>query len=186
MRAAILVVLVVTLLVGGYIWQNKDSKAPTQEEETQNQIYENTDYGVSLTYPDSYVLEERELGTGERWHHNITIMDREAAANILQNGEGPPSITIDIVQNDLDGLSVSDWINNDSRSNFKLLLDGTHTSAIVAGKEATRYAWDGLYRGESVVFEHKGNIIMASVSSFEPTDKIYADFGGILSSFQLK
>lgn len=184
MRIVVLIVLLAVLLVGGYLWQNRGTKEVPIVEET-TQVYTSTSYGFSFTYPNTYVLEERELGSGERFHHNITLIDREAGANIPQNGEGPPSITIDVIQNDIDGLSVTEWVNNDSRSNFKLSPDSVLASTTVADREAVRYTWDGLYRGESVVFEHNGSIIMVSVSLFEPADTIRSNFAEILSSFQV-
>lgn len=51
--------------------------------------------------------------------------------------------------------------------------------------EALTYVWDGLHRGESVVFAHKDNIIMVSVSSFSSDDQIRKDTAQILSAVNL-
>ena len=147
--------------------------------------YESAEHGISFSYPDIYVLDEREAGNGEREHHVIVLMDKEAAATLPQNGEGPPTITVDIFQNNLDKLAIAEWIENDSRSNFKLSPDGVLASTTVAGTEALLYAWDGLYRGNSIVFAHKDNIVMLSVAYLSPNDAIVSDFASVVASFEL-
>lgn len=185
MRTAILIVLAATLLVGGYLWQNRSVESPVTEGRGE-QTYTNETYGISFTYPGTYVLEERDVGNSERWHHVITLMDREAAANIPQNGEGPTAITIDFIQNDINTLSIGDWVANDSRSNFKLSPDGELIHTTIAGKEALTYTWDGLYRGQSIVFAHKNAIVMISVTHLSLSDQIRVDFSNFLSSLRLQ
>jgi len=179
-------IVVLLVLVGGYVFISKGNETltPTPVPQDTSKIYSSVDYGISFTYPETYVLTERALGNGERSHHNITLMDREAAANIPQNGEGPTAITIDFIQNDIEKLSVRDWINNDSRSNFKLSPDGELISTTIAGKEALTYTWDGLYRGQSIVFAHKDAIVMYSVTYMTPGDKIVSDSIEIFESIQ--
>lgn len=148
-------------------------------------VYQNEAYGISFKYPDTYVLQEREVGNGERAHYAVVLIDRVALANIPEAGEGPPTITIDIFQNNLDKQSVEGWIQNTSESNFKISLDRTLTPTSVGGASAQKYTWDGLYRGDSVVFAHRENIVMASVMYPTPRDQIRADFFDILSSITL-
>lgn len=183
MRITVLVVLFAILIVGGYLWQNRGERGMPIAVDTE-QTYQSAEYGISFTYPDSYVLEERELGTGERFHHNVTLMDREAAANIPQNGEGPTTITVDFIQNNIEKLSIEDWIRNDSRSNFKLSPDGELVATTMGEKEALTYIWDGLYRGQSIVFAHKETIVMYSVTYMTSDDEIVFDSIGIFESIQ--
>lgn len=179
-------IVVLLILIGGYvfIFKGNETSAPTLAPQDTSKIYSNADYGISFTYPETYVLTERALGNGERFHHNITLMDREAAANISQNGEGPTAITIDFIQNDIEKLSIKDWINNDSRSNFKLSPDGELISTTIAGKEALTYTWDGLYRGHSIVFTHKDAIVMYSVTYMTLDDHIVSDSIDIFESIE--
>src|SRR3989344_6700610 len=100
-KVAVTLVLLTLIVVGAYFFYTAPADAPTVPVDT-GEIYTNTKHGISFTYPNTYVLEEREVGNGERWHDNVTLMDREAAVNIPQNGEGPPTITIDFFQNNLD------------------------------------------------------------------------------------
>lgn len=152
----------------------------------QTQTYENAAYGIRFSYPNSYVISEREEGTGERAHHVIVLMDKEDAANIPQNGEGPTTINIDIFGNGVDKLPVTQWINNTSSSNFKLSPDQVLASTTVAGTEGLSYIWDGLYRGESTVIAHKSDIIMFSVTYMDSTDAIRDDYRALLASVSLQ
>lgn len=154
------------------------------------EMYENAIYDISFAYPSTYALQEREVGDGHRYHYSITLIDKETLANVPQNGEGPPSITIDIFQNNLDKLSIEDWVRGTSFSNFKLSPDGRLASSTVANAPALSYTWDGLYRGESVVFAHPGaagkdNIIMLSVTSLTHEDSIRSNFAMLLASISL-
>ena len=171
--------IILAILFAGYFLYTGQATEPDG-----GKTYANASYGISFAYPDTYVLEEREVGNAERYHFAITLMDRIASENIPQNGEGPTSITIDIFQNNLDKLSTEAWVKGNSNSNFKLSADGLLTSTTVAGREALHYTWDGLYRGESTVFAHKDNIVMLSVTYLSPTDTIVSNFANVLASFQ--
>ncbi len=160
----------------GYSWMPEPSAL----------MYTNERYGLSLSYPDSYTLQEREVGNGERGHYSITIIDTVALANLPEAGEGPPSITIDIYQNDLDKLTVEQWIRNTSASNFKLSPDEVLIPNSVAGVEGLYYRWDGLYPGESIVIAHKGNIVVFSATHLSPDDQIRQDFNRLLGSVVLQ
>ena len=153
--------------------------------ESNSSVYMNDTYDISFEYPDTYELQEREVGNGERYRYAITLIDKEALANIPQNGEGPPAINVEIFQNNLDKLSVETWVRGTNFSNFKLSPDGTLTVGTVAGTPALSYIWDGLYRGRSVVVAHKGNIIMLSVQWLTEEDAIIKDFADLLTSFDL-
>ncbi len=147
--------------------------------------YENAQYGITFSYPDSYSIDGREVGNGERGHFAITLIAKKDKARVPTGGEGPPAITIDIYQNNLDKLSVENWIRNTSASNFKLSLNGKLTPIVAAGVKGFYYQWDGLYRGESTVIAHEGNILVFTATYLDAGDQIRTDFGQILSSVVL-
>lgn len=147
--------------------------------------YSNPTYGLSFEHGDSYELKERELGDEHRWHYSITLIDKAALAVMPENGEGPLAITIDVYQNDLDHQSAEEWIRNTNDSNYKLSPDGLIGSTTIAGVSALSYQWDGLYRGESIVFVHADAIVMASVTWISETDTIRDDFETVLNSLRL-
>lgn len=140
-------------------------------------------HGLSFKYSDAYELTEKELGNAERKHYAITLI-RKTDLPPPQNGEGPPSISIDVFQNDLDTMTLHQWLTGTNDSNFKL-SDGSYASTTVDGKEAIRYHWSGLYEADSVAFLHKNNIILISGMYLDTTDAIRKDFQNVLASVQL-
>jgi hypothetical protein len=174
-------VFLIILGVGVYVFMS----APWQRPAPPPSTYLSSIYGISFSYPETYALQEREVGNGERYHYVITLIDKDALANVPVDGEGPPAISIDIYQNNLDKQKAEEWIRGSGFSNFKLSPDGAIRTTTAAGVPAYSYTWDGLYRGESVVFAHKGNIIMASVSYLSAEDAIRSDFSNILASLAL-
>ena len=178
MKALVVILLVLVALGGGYFWYTGQPSGTSGDVAT----YTNAGYGISFTYPNTYALQEREVGNAERYHYAIVLTDKKALANIPQNGEGPTAIVMDVFQNSLDQLSVEEWIRGSNSSNFKLSPNDVLTPKTVAGAPAFSYVVDGLYRNDVVVFAHKGNIVMLSVSYFSSQDQIRADFAGVLSS----
>lgn len=147
--------------------------------------YISSKYGIAFSYADTYTLQERELGNAERWHHSIVLVDKEWLANIPVGGEGPPAIGIDIYQNNLDQLSLEEWVRGTSFSNFKLSVDGKLSLSTVGSAKAFYYQWDGLYRGESYVATHSGNIVVFSATYNTEDDQIRKDFREVLRSVSL-
>lgn len=143
--------------------------------------YESAEYGISFSYPETYALEERDA----EGRHTIVLADKAALAAAPQNGEGPTAITFDIIQN-TDNLAPSAWVKANPASNYQLSPDGTLASSTRDGAEAVAYVWDGLYRGESYVFSHGKDIVMATVTMLEPSDRIKKDFEAILRTLVLQ
>ena len=149
--------------------------------------YASSTYGIRFTYPDTYVLSERDEGNAaERTHHVIVLTDRSALSLTPENGEGPPTITIAVFGNAHERLTPESWIKNVSASNFKLSPDNTLATTTIASSTAYTYTWDGLYRGESAVLTHGSDIIMLSVTSLDSADRIRDDFIDMLSTFTLQ
>lgn len=147
--------------------------------------YQSDEYDISFRYPETYALSEHDV----EGRHTIVLVDKEAlAAASLSNqnpGEGPTTITFDVIDNS-ENLAPSAWVKADSASNFQLSPDGTLASSTRDGAEAVAYVWDGLYRGESYVFDHGSRLVMATVTMLEPTDTIKKDFERILRSLVLQ
>ncbi|MES2437056.1 MAG: hypothetical protein V4519_03510 [Patescibacteria group bacterium] len=145
--------------------------------------YQNIEHSIGFVYPSTYTLTQKELGNAERKHLRITLV---SDTTVRENSEGPTSINFDIYQNNLDKQTIASWVKNYSESNFKQsVVEGKYASTTVAGKEAITYTWDGLYQGDSYVFAHATNIIMASVTYLTPEDTIKKDFETILSNLKL-
>lgn len=189
LRSFALLAVLAIIVAAIYLILKPGDESPAIGENEQEliaeQTYENATLGISFVYPQEYELAERDLGTGERSHHVITLTHTSATTTAVENGEGPPSITLDIFEDTIDALSIERWIKNTAASNFKLSVDGVLSTTTVAGKLGLTYTWDGLYRGETTVIEHGGNVLMFSVSFIDSADTIRDDFQALLESVHL-
>lgn len=188
--------LIIIVALGGigsafFAWKEKQNTPtlPPVFEPVNAKEYRSDVYGIAFAYPHDYFLDEYEMGDAHRARHSIVLSEDNETNRAIREGrmmetEGTPSITIDIYQNNLDKQTTEEWVTGSAYSNFKL-GDGTFESVTVAGVSALHYFWDGLYRGESLVFAHKGNIIMLSGTYLEPADRIRGDFGAVVQSFRL-
>ncbi len=147
--------------------------------EIAGKTYENGTFGISFAYPEGYVLNEAARADG---HHGIVLL-RMQDSEIPVNGEGPPSISVDIRPSN--EQTLSGWIRNAPESNFALSPDGTTSPTTVGGTEALSYRWSGLYEGETTAFLHEGNVIAVSVAWLAPEDPQVGAYRALLASFTL-
>lgn len=149
--------------------------------------YSNAEYGISFAYPAEYRLDERDTGNGERKRREITLIHKDDYESLTrgERSEGPTAITIELFQNDIDKMTVRDFVTKTGGSNFKLSPDGTLSSTTAAGAPALAFRWSGLYEGRSIAFEHRGWIIVASVTYMSPDDAIVAAFESLMGSMTL-
>lgn len=171
------------LLIGGvgayFFLSGDEARTPNSGD----QRYENKKFGISFSYPNGYVLEEREIGSGEREHYAITLM-RQADLPLPKDGEGPPTISIDVFQNNLDRLTLMQWLTETSYSNFKL-SGGRYAETTVGGTSAVFFHWSGLYEGNTVAFLHGDVVVAISGTYLAPGDPIALDFEEVLASVRL-
>mgnify|MGYP003393220201 CR=1 FL=1 len=188
MNKIYMVLILAILLIGGFyiLMRNGTPVAIVPETETaQSQSYSNPTYGIAFEYPLTYVLSERDIGgTGERLHHVITLM-RKADLPAPENGEGPPSITFEMFQNNLDNLTTEGWIRGSSKSNFKLSSEGVLASTTIDSKPALSYRWSGLYEGTTIALAQANWIYAFSVTYLEPGADIVQDFVAIRDSVRI-
>jgi hypothetical protein len=178
MRYWIAGAIVVLAVVAGSLLYRDMSKAAAP-----GKTYASAAYGISFSYPDTYTLQERDISDAPA-HHSITLVDSGDRAATPEGGEGPTAITFDVYP--ADGKDTETWIESTKASNFDLSVDKEMRDAVVGGAPAVAYTWDGLYRGNSFVFAHKGNVVMASVTYMTTDDKILSDFTEVLKTIELK
>lgn len=185
MRMLLVVLVLVLVGAGLYVVLRQETPQPGEGPRADSLRYESSQYGISFTYPSGYTLDERSVpGSGERLHHVITLTRTEDLP-LPENGEGPPAITIDIYQNDLDKLSTEQWIRNTSASNFKL-GDGTLASTTISGWPALSYRWSGLYEGTTIVQARTAWVYAFSVTYLEMGADIIQDFVAIRDSVRIR
>ena len=145
--------------------------------------------GLRFDYPAKYFVEVQNLGDGHRAHFALVLYEDTPENRTLIEypksvppREGPPTITIDIFQNNLDASDTEGWVRGSNDSNFKLSPDSVLSPARVGGEAGLRYRWSGLYEGESVAVARPDNIYMFSVTYLSPEDPIRGGFEALLST----
>jgi hypothetical protein len=76
--------------------------------------------GIKFDYPQNYILDERNTGSGARGRYTISLFEDTPGNRALLNGdvqgEGPTSISVDIFQNDLDKENAYKWVTGNANS----------------------------------------------------------------------
>lgn len=188
MKLVVSVLVLLALAVGVYYIADRYTPEEIPETPTtQNELetYDSDMLGFSFSYPSKYFLVERDLSTGERERHSITLIEdtpanRALVAGEVEGAEGPTAITVDIFQNDLDNYTAESFAESTNDSNFKLSPDGVLTDTELSGEPAVGYRWSGLYEGQSVVVARPNWVYMFSVTYLTPQDDIIPDFGDVL------
>lgn len=179
----VLVIAIVTAIGAISVKKINNNEVPAIKTYTSQKL------GLSFSYPASYFVEEKNIGNGEREIYQIELTADTQENRLVREGktpprEGPTAITITNYQNNLDNLSVEQWVKNTNDSNFKLSPDGKieNTSLIQGSHQALSYKWSGLYEGKTTVFTHSSNIIAVSVTYLTPQDPIISDYTKLLDS----
>ena len=151
-------------------------------------VYDSDSLGISFRYPETYFLEEKNLGDGHRARHAVILSEDTEENRLVREGkapgrEGPITITLEIFQN-LEGYDLREWIEGTAFSNWKL-SDGVKKDVEIGGAPAISYRWSGLYEAESIVFKNRDYIAMLSVAYITRDDVTYRDFPVILNTFVL-
>jgi hypothetical protein len=190
MKRAILIIGTIILVIGAFwlVGKNKQEAVPVQSEQATSttKTYTSTTYDLSFTYPDYYYLEEKDIDLANRVHHQIILTEDTDENRLVREGkspgrEGPVAITIDIFQNNLDNITAEQFITGNSASNYKL-GDGKMQNVTKGTISGIEYSWSGLYEGKSLVVAKPDYIYMFSVTRLEPSDRIAADFEGVLQT----
>lgn len=186
MKRTVAIVLVIVIVLGVWWFFQGSVEAPVVEETPHEtlQTFSSDLLGVSFTYPEGYVLTERDIGNGERKAHAITLI-HGSNLPLPEAGEGPPAIVIEMFQNDLDKQTTEGWIINTSASNYKL-GNGVLTPVSLGGENALRYSWDGLYQGQTIALAREKWVYAFSVTMLTPTDQIRSDFEKVVDSVIFK
>src|SRR3989344_3791363 len=172
-------VLLLALGIGAWYFatsQEDTSQSPTPPSPASRAVeYRGAGLGVLFHYPDSYTLEQVDLSTGQRKHVSI-ILTRKEDLPPPQNGEGPPTITIDAFQNDLDKYTAETFVRTTNFTNFKLSPEGILAPTTVNGLPALSFRWSGLYEGRTVTVAREKWVYTFSVTHLTPQDQIILDF----------
>jgi hypothetical protein len=189
MTKTIGIILVAALAVIGalYYWYSPTVDQPVAS--TDMIPYSSAAYGLSFEYPEGYFIVEKETGSPQRYGHAIVIVpdtqtNRDLMSGKIEGSDGPPTITIQMFQNNLDNYTTENWVRGTNDSNFKLSPDGVLTPTTLGGEPALLYRWSGLYEGMTAAVARPKWVYAFSVSSDSPSDPILQDYAKILPTVQ--
>ena len=151
---------------------------------------------ISFSYPDGYLLFQREgMLSPALKLHALMITPEASALETIEclnkpgcNGHLPASIYFSFYQEPSNILSLEDWIRTKSHSNFDPsdpAQVGILTPTTVAGIPAFRYQVRGLYDFEYITFRH-GEWIVLGNFPHGMDEKFSRDFQTILFSIRLR
>jgi hypothetical protein len=146
--------------------------------------YASAEFGLRFEYPKTYFLVERNAGDGHRARHQVMLVEdtpgnRDIVAGRGPATEGPPAITFDIYQNNLDRYTTESWIRGTDDSNFKLSSEGRLTETTLGTEPAFSYRWSGLYEGTTRVTARPDWVYAYTVTYLNPGDQIVQDYVAI-------
>jgi len=175
------IIVILILGVGGYAVYKNDERAPdvvivnpgTTEKMKE---YKSDKFGFSFSYPETYILTEKEVGDSNRKYTALVLIHKSDAEPRV-NGEGPTAITYEIYTNVLD-QNVKEWLIFSNQSNYNL-KKAPYVETAIGGLSAIDYKWSGLYEGETTAFNFEDFIIAFSVTYFEESDQIVKDYAKI-------
>lgn len=184
--AAIVVLLVLGVFAYAFsVNYRQSTQGPITATSTSETIrYTSEAAKVSFNYPSHYQIESHIEGNAERNWPVSVLMEKAAAANIPQNSEAPPAITIAAYPNP-EGQSAEEWIKGDARSNWKLSpaqTDGGLGSTSVGGEQALMYRYSGLYENDAVVVARGDTMYVFTVGWLAAEEKIRVDFNDLLNT----
>jgi len=190
MKNNLIVSLLAVAVFSGMVFWSVEQSVPTERiGASAMKIYSSQRFGFSFEYPARYFVDEREVGNGEREHYAIVLAEDTPENRAMFNGtaigarDGPPTIAIDIYQNNLDRLTALAWTKNTSDSNFKL-GDGTYSTMTFLGAGAVSYRASGLYELSNLVLAKNDRIYKLSVAWLTPRDGMMEGFKKILQTIE--
>jgi hypothetical protein len=195
MKKAIISIIVIIAIVLGVIYATKAGKNDSPRTGSNqpvstatSSVYANSAAGISFTYPTKYVLEEKKVNDAQGKRTVVTLItksDKALLSQIQGPVEGPTAITFEIYEGAAKKQTLASWVRNTKASNFALAPSKSYASTSISSIEAVAYSWDGLYRGNTIAFAYRDNIVVASMTYLTPQDAIWIDFGTMVQSLKL-
>jgi hypothetical protein len=142
---------------------------------------------IDLAYPTTYaVYEKRNTGIVKNQHTVVWYKDIEANRAFFRGEPGaqtepPVTMSLDIYSNP-NSLSGRELLLKDAPYMFSKPA-GT---LLVGGQTGELYEWEGLYKGRSIMINHKGDMYVFSITSLGTNDPIINDFTILLNSVTFK
>lgn len=178
-------VVAVLIALGVWHYQYRHAVAPAVPAAPKSVDYTDAKYGISFTYPDSYVLSTEDEKNASPWALHYILLMHKADLPPPVNSDGPPTISIAFFNNNPAHKSLAQWFKSDPMHSNYDESNGTYASTTVAGQEAITYKWSGLYEGITTAFLYKDTIVSVSVGYLNAADEIVTTYNKLLASLRL-
>lgn len=183
-----LIFIVLSALVGGYIFFLGYGDQRAEESENQSTRFSSSQYGFEFSYPagpDGYVMSDQTppAGEGELLRTFVLMQTKDANNPPPEGGEGAPTITISVFKNSKKQQSGAWAQSHIQYSNINLKI-GEVQNTVVGGANAVRYMADGLYASANVVVAHGENVYVLTGMYLDADSKLRKDFSPIVDSIQ--
>lgn len=134
---------------------------------------------VSFKYPDSYIVQERDLTINNDPFH-LVILTRVDDV-IPENGEGSTVITVSIF--DLSKPQpLKDWLGTMTNSMPEPAGGYVYKEGALGGEKSLRYTSTGLYESDNVAVQIENRVYVFSSTWLTREDQILKDFENLLST----
>jgi hypothetical protein len=186
MKNITLILLAVVILAGGtYAVLRSNPERTNESQQSQYSTYSNSELGLELDYrtaPDGYVLQELTPSDSRNELMRMLVLARaEDVENIPVDGEGPPTITIQVLKN-LKKQQPQAWADTHHQYSSINLKGSDVRETVVGGANAVRYMADGLYASDTTVVAHGDNMYVISGMFINEDSAIRRDYQPLLDS----
>ncbi len=181
------VFVIILALVAGLLYM-QDSARSTEPAPTVVDALKATVAGIELAYPANYGVYEKTNSPVTKtlstvvWYENTESNKSFFTGGANAPSEPPVTMSLDVYSNP-SNLSPKELLGNDAAYMF---AKSSGAPVVVGGIQGTLLEWDGLYKGKSVMVNHKGLLYVFSMTSITNEDAIISDFDLLISSIIFK
>lgn len=177
-----IIAFIIVVAVGLYMSLRVDTSKVVQN----NATYSDAGVGIEFTYrtgPDGYVVQELTPApsTSDLIRTVILMQTSDANKEMPEGGEGPATITIQVVKNSKKQHPAV-WADAHHIYSNINLKRGEVKEYVLGGANAVRYDADGLYTSDNVVVAHGENMYVITGNYIDIDSDIRTDFISLLES----
>lgn len=195
MKKYSLIVAIVIVLIGGFLWWQKS--ASDESKQSISGQFDTAEYTIRLPDENLVFTYKRDLGGYQLEDRVSTTTDHPTLIRRItltpirdyidqstrEGGEGSPAWTLAVYSNDLN-QSPSTWADiNAQESNIALAIS-PQEEIIVAGASGISYTIDGLYRNKVIIFASGSSMYVIHGAYLDETSPTYTDFPAWIDSFR--
>ncbi len=181
------VFVIILALIAGLLYMQDSSRSNVSNQNLVNAT-KATIAMADFAYPSNYGVYEKTNSPVTKTISTVVWYENTESNRSFFNGgttaasEPPVTMSLDVYENS-NNLSPKDLLGADAAYMF---AKSSGTPIVVGGAQGILLDWDGLYKGKSIMVNHKGLLYVFSVTSITSEDAILRDFDLLISSIIFK